>query len=177
MRVIYNFTKWPYSFVISCLREFLLFSKAVNVNPGLFRTNQTWFDINGGTIRRTLMEVREHDITYTYQLMKCTMHAGSWGNTKKLGYDDGHFSYRRTSGEVLGEMGGGGGVRDVIIKDLKSSHQTGKTFHKSYKNDIQYPLFFIFVLALARPQCKPFFFLKSLDDVINCDVINCDVIT
>ena len=42
-----------YSFVISCLREFRLFSKAVDVNPGLFRTNQTWFDVNGGTISKS----------------------------------------------------------------------------------------------------------------------------
>ena len=41
-----------YSFVISCLREFLLFSQAVDVKPGLFRTNQTWFDVNGGTISK-----------------------------------------------------------------------------------------------------------------------------
>ena len=29
------------------MREFLLFSQAVDVKPGLFRTNQTWFDVNG----------------------------------------------------------------------------------------------------------------------------------
>ena len=31
---------------------FLLFSHAVDVNPGMFRTNQTWFDVNGGTISK-----------------------------------------------------------------------------------------------------------------------------
>ena len=28
----------------------------------------------------------------------------------------------------------------VIIKGLKSSHETGKMFHKSYSNNIQFPL-------------------------------------
>ena len=51
-RLITNHLFSFYSFVISCLREFLLFSKAVDVNPGLFRTNQTWFDISGGTISK-----------------------------------------------------------------------------------------------------------------------------
>ena len=51
--IIANHLYLCYSFVIiSCLREFLLFLKAVDVNPGLFRTNQTWFDINGGMISK-----------------------------------------------------------------------------------------------------------------------------
>ena len=37
---------------------------------------------------------------------------------------------------------------DVISKDLKSSHQTGKTFHKSYNNDIQFPLCFSYLFLL-----------------------------
>ena len=44
-RLIANHLFLCYYFVISCLREFLLFSRAVDVNPGLFRTNQTWFDV------------------------------------------------------------------------------------------------------------------------------------
>ena len=51
-RLIANRLFLCYYFVISCLREFLLFSKAVDVSPGMFRTNQTWFDVNGGTISK-----------------------------------------------------------------------------------------------------------------------------
>ena len=43
-------------------------------------------------------------------------------------------------------MVGGGG--DIISKDLKSSHQTGKTLHKSYNNDIQFTLCFSYSLML-----------------------------
>ena len=50
-RLIANHLFLCYSFVISCLRKFRLFSQAVDVKPGLFRTNQTWFDVNGGTVR------------------------------------------------------------------------------------------------------------------------------
>ena len=45
-RLIANHLFICYSFVISCLRELLLFSKAVDVNPGLF-------DINGGAISKS----------------------------------------------------------------------------------------------------------------------------
>ena len=41
-----------YSFVILCLREFLLFSQVLDVKPGLIRTNQTWFDVKEGTISK-----------------------------------------------------------------------------------------------------------------------------
>ena len=51
-RLIANHLFLCYSFVISCLCEFRLFSQAVDVKPGLFRTNQTWFDVNGGTISK-----------------------------------------------------------------------------------------------------------------------------
>ena len=51
-RLIANHLFLCYSFVISCLREFRLFSQAVDVKPGMFRTNQTWFDVNGGTISK-----------------------------------------------------------------------------------------------------------------------------
>ena len=57
------------TYIISCLREFRLFSQvysqliylikfiftnrtSIHVKPGLFRTNQTWFDVNGGTISK-----------------------------------------------------------------------------------------------------------------------------
>ena len=40
-------------------------------------------------------------------------------------------------------------VGSVISKlDMKSSHQTGKTFHKSYNNDIQFPLCFSYSFLL-----------------------------
>ena len=42
-------------------------------------------------------------------------------------------------------VGGGGGV---ISKDLKSSHQTAQIFHKSYNNDIQFPLCFSYSFLL-----------------------------
>ena len=63
-------------------------------------------------------------------------------------------------------------VGGVISKDLKSSHQTGQTFHKSYNKGIYAVsfVFFTYVLALAK-QRQPFFSLKPLEDVINCDVI------
>ena len=51
-RLIANHLFLCYSFVISCLHEFLLFSQAVDVKPGLFRTNQTWFAVNGSTISK-----------------------------------------------------------------------------------------------------------------------------
>ena len=44
-RLIANHLFIIYSFVISCFREFLLFSKAVDVNPGLFGTGRAWFDV------------------------------------------------------------------------------------------------------------------------------------
>ena len=40
-------------------REFILFSKAVHVNPGLFRTNQAWLDVNGGTISKMCVRTKE----------------------------------------------------------------------------------------------------------------------
>ena len=33
-------------------------------------------------------------------------------------------------------------LQNGLEMDLKSSHQTGKTFHKSYNNDIQFALYF-----------------------------------
>ena len=45
------------------------------------------------------------------------------------------------------------GGRGVISKDLKSSHQTGETFHKSYITMVYSffcVCFFIVVVALAR---------------------------
>ena len=38
----------------------------------------------------------------------------------------------------------------VISKDLKSSHQTGQTFHKGYNNDVQFPLCFSYSFLLKR---------------------------
>ena len=38
--------------IITCLREFLFFSLAVHVKAVLFKTNQTWFDVNGDTISK-----------------------------------------------------------------------------------------------------------------------------
>ena len=48
------------------------------------------------------------------------------------------------SGEAAegGGNGGGGGRWGEKSEDLKSSHQTGQTFYKSYNNDIQFPLWF-----------------------------------
>ena len=52
-RLIANHLFICYSFVISCLREFLSFSKAVDVNPGLFGTGRAWFDVGGGAISKS----------------------------------------------------------------------------------------------------------------------------
>lgn len=54
----------------------------------------------------------------------------------------------------------------IIIKGLKSSHETGKMFHKSYSNNIQFPLWFSYsFLALAQKR-RPLSSLKLLFDII-----------
>ena len=40
----------------------------------------------------------------------------------------------------------------VMSKDLRSLHETGKTFHKSCNNDIQFPTVFLFKTARRRYQ-------------------------
>ena len=69
-----------------------------------------------------------------------------------------------------------GGCEMCNSKDLKSSHQTGQTFHKSCNNDIKFPLMLVFfyIRTSCSSETAPTIFLfklRPLDDVINCNVI------